>query len=201
MLFILVGLLLLAYMAETKQVATYEGVMLAVCGPVVKVLADISIIMYGFGANTAFLVVIGDQLQDCECGGFGGSGDGCGYGDGQIQGLYAPLCVYMFLQFSSSLTLSVSAAITFHGQRLAEQWWMDRRLLISISALLLILPWLWMRRIGVLSYTRCGVEGGGSRRQKDGRGKRSGICKYDYKQYTSPTVFWEYSAACSFLWW
>ena len=78
-LFILVGLLLLAYMAEMKQVATYEGVMLEVCGPVMKVFADISIIMYGFGANTAFLVVIGDQLEDSECGRFGDWVEGEGW--------------------------------------------------------------------------------------------------------------------------
>lgn len=66
-------------MAEMKQVATYEGVMLEVCGPVMKVFADISIIMYGFGANTAFLVVIGDQLEDSECGGFGGWVEGEGW--------------------------------------------------------------------------------------------------------------------------
>lgn len=105
-LLILVGLLLLAYMAETKQVATYEGVMLAVCGPVVKVLADISIIMYGFGANTAFLVVIGDQLQDCECGGFGDWVEGEGVDVAVGMAKYKdsmPLCMYMFLSRSFSL--------------------------------------------------------------------------------------------------
>ena len=53
-------------MAEREQVATYEEVVSATCGPAMKIAVDISVITYGFGANTAFLVVIGDQLEDCE---------------------------------------------------------------------------------------------------------------------------------------
>ena len=51
-------------------------------------------------------------------------------------------------------TALVSAAVHVHGQPVTKEWWVDRRLLISLSALLLILPWLWMKRIGVLSYSR-----------------------------------------------
>lgn len=53
-----------------------------------------------------------------------------------------------------SFTLVVSAAVHIHKRPISEEWWVDRRLLISLSALLFVLPWLWMKRIGVLSYTR-----------------------------------------------
>ena len=67
LVWIVLGLVLLAQLAEIQQAGTYEDVMGRVCGPLGRVLADVSVVLYGFGTNTAFLVVIGDQLQDCEC--------------------------------------------------------------------------------------------------------------------------------------
>ena len=60
------GLLVLADLAETLQAATYEDVVGGACGPIVKTVVDSCIIVYTFGTCIAFLVLIGDQLQDCK---------------------------------------------------------------------------------------------------------------------------------------
>jgi hypothetical protein len=112
LVWIVVGLLVLAHLAENLQAATFEDVVGRACGPVVKAVVDGCIIVYTFGTCIAFLVVIGDQLQD------------------------------------------LSSAVHIHGKAIAGEWWVNRKLLISLSALLFILPWLWMKRIGVLSLTR-----------------------------------------------
>lgn len=57
---------MLAHLAETLQAATYEEVIGRACGPVIKAVVDTCIIIYTFGTCIAFLVVIGDQLQDCK---------------------------------------------------------------------------------------------------------------------------------------
>lgn len=57
---------MLAHLAETLQAATYEEVIGRACGPVIKAVVDTCIIVYTFGTCTAFLVVIGDQLEDCK---------------------------------------------------------------------------------------------------------------------------------------
>lgn len=67
LVWIVVGLLVLAHLAETLQAATYEEVVGRACGAVLKAVVDSCIIIYTFGTCIAFLVVIGDQLQDCKC--------------------------------------------------------------------------------------------------------------------------------------
>ena len=67
LVWILVGLLVLAHLAETLQAATYEEVVGRACGAAVKAVVDGCIVIYTFGTCVAFLVVIGDQLQDCKC--------------------------------------------------------------------------------------------------------------------------------------
>ena len=62
----MLGLLLLAHLAETLQASTYEEVVGRACGRAVKAVVDVCIITYTFGTCVAFLVVIGDQLRDCE---------------------------------------------------------------------------------------------------------------------------------------
>lgn len=64
--FIIASLLILAYAAEQKQAATYEDIVELVCGPFVKVLAELCVMVFCFGSVTAFLVVIGDQTVDSE---------------------------------------------------------------------------------------------------------------------------------------
>lgn len=65
-MWIALTLLLLAHLAETSQAVTFEEVVGRACGRVMKAVVDTCIIIYTFGTCIAFLVVIGDQLQDCE---------------------------------------------------------------------------------------------------------------------------------------
>ena len=64
--FIIASLLILAYAAELKQASTYEDIVELVCGPFVKFLAELCVMVFCFGSVTAFLVVIGDQTVDSE---------------------------------------------------------------------------------------------------------------------------------------
>lgn len=64
--FIITTLLILAYAAELKQVATYERIVEQVCGPFFRILAELCIVVFCFGCATTFLVVIGDQTVDSE---------------------------------------------------------------------------------------------------------------------------------------
>ena len=57
---------MLTYAAELKQMPTYEDTVNAVCGPVAKLLAEICLLAFCFGSNVAYLVIIGDQLQDSK---------------------------------------------------------------------------------------------------------------------------------------
>lgn len=109
--FIVVGLLIMAYTAELKQAATYEDVVNESCGALARVLAEVCIVTFSFGSSTAYLVVVGDQIQD------------------------------------------ITSAFYYHGNQLTHYWWVDRRFLIVVSSLLFILPWLFLKRIGILSYT------------------------------------------------
>ena len=65
-MWITLGLILLAHLAETLQASTYEEVVGRACGNVAKAVVDTCIVVYTFGTSIAFLVVIGDQLEDCE---------------------------------------------------------------------------------------------------------------------------------------
>ena len=64
--FVVGGVLVLVYCADLMQSPTYEATVEAICGPWVKVLAEACLVAFCFGSNTAYLVVIGDQLQDCK---------------------------------------------------------------------------------------------------------------------------------------
>ena len=65
-MWIALGLIVLAHLAETLQASTYEESVGRACGKVAKAIVDTCIIVYTFGTSITFLVVIGDQLQDCE---------------------------------------------------------------------------------------------------------------------------------------
>ena len=64
--FIIASLLILAHAAEVKQAPTYEDIVELVCGPFIKFLAELCVVVFCFGSATAFLVVIGDQIVDSE---------------------------------------------------------------------------------------------------------------------------------------
>ena len=57
---------MLVYGAELKQKATYEDTVEAVCGPVVKVIAEICLLAFCFGSNIVYLVIVQDQVEDSE---------------------------------------------------------------------------------------------------------------------------------------
>ena len=57
-----------------------------------------------------------------------------------------------------------------HGEAVKNHWFLDRRFMITVVSVVFILPWLFPRRIGILSYTRCDGGGGGG----GGEGGREG---------------------------
>jgi len=61
---VVTGVLILVFVAEETNSTTYEGTVEAACGPVVKVFAELCLLAFCFGSNTAYLVVIEDQLED-----------------------------------------------------------------------------------------------------------------------------------------
>lgn len=109
--FVVIGLLVLAYCVEETQKGTYEDVMLGVLGPYAKAIAEFCVAIYCFGTTITFLVVIGDQIDD------------------------------------------ITSAFDYHRKPLVNNWWVNRKLTTTIATLIFILPWMFFKRIGVLSYT------------------------------------------------
>ncbi len=60
------GVLILVYSADVTQSPTYETAVEAVCGPVAKFFAELCLVAFCFGSNIAYLVVIGDQMEDSK---------------------------------------------------------------------------------------------------------------------------------------
>lgn len=63
LVFIIAGLVVLAYCSQVSNESTYQEVVRAVCGRVPGVLCDVAIVVYTFGTCIAFLIIIGDQLD------------------------------------------------------------------------------------------------------------------------------------------
>ncbi|KAL7978777.1 hypothetical protein Chor_013266 [Crotalus horridus] len=61
LLFIIGGLVILAYCSQASNERTYQEVVWAVCGRVLGVLCEVAIVIYTFGTCIAFLIIIGDQ--------------------------------------------------------------------------------------------------------------------------------------------
>ncbi|XP_064399052.1 sodium-coupled neutral amino acid transporter 7-like isoform X2 [Halichondria panicea] len=118
LVFVISSVLVLAYGAELKHKTTYEDTVEAVCGPVVKLVAEICLLAFCFGSNITYLVIVGDQLEDMS--------------SGIIQ------------------SLNLTANETNH---IKSSFYVDRRFIIAIVACVFILPWLFFKKIGVLSYT------------------------------------------------
>lgn len=68
LLFIIGGLVILAYCSQASNERTYQEVVWAVCGRVLGVLCEVAIVVYTFGTCIAFLIIIGDQQDKSECG-------------------------------------------------------------------------------------------------------------------------------------
>ncbi|XP_060693825.1 sodium-coupled neutral amino acid transporter 7 [Hemiscyllium ocellatum] len=62
-LFIIAGLVILAYCSQVSSKTTYQEVVRAACGQVIGTICDILIAVYTFGTCIAFLIIIGDQLD------------------------------------------------------------------------------------------------------------------------------------------
>ncbi|XP_061883395.1 sodium-coupled neutral amino acid transporter 7 [Entelurus aequoreus] len=63
LIFIISGLVILAYCSQVSNESTYQEVVRATCGKVTGVLCEIAIAVYTFGTCIAFFIVIGDQLD------------------------------------------------------------------------------------------------------------------------------------------
>uniref|UniRef100_G1P0V2 Sodium-coupled neutral amino acid transporter 7 n=1 Tax=Myotis lucifugus TaxID=59463 RepID=G1P0V2_MYOLU len=61
LVFIISGLVILAYCSQASNERTYQEVVWAVCGKLTGVLCEVSIAIYTFGTCIAFLIIIGDQ--------------------------------------------------------------------------------------------------------------------------------------------
>ncbi|XP_063046599.1 sodium-coupled neutral amino acid transporter 7 [Engraulis encrasicolus] len=63
LVFIISGLVILAYCSQVCNEGTYQEVVRAVCGRFLGVVCEVSIAIYTFGTCIAFLIIIGDQLD------------------------------------------------------------------------------------------------------------------------------------------
>ncbi|XP_007468393.1 PREDICTED: putative sodium-coupled neutral amino acid transporter 7 [Lipotes vexillifer] len=61
LIFIISGLVILAYCSQASNERTYQEVVWAVCGKLTGVLCEVAIATYTFGTCIAFLIIIGDQ--------------------------------------------------------------------------------------------------------------------------------------------
>lgn len=66
LVFIISGLVILAYCSQASNERTYQEVVWAVCGKLTGVLCEVSIAIYTFGTCIAFLIIIGDQQDKSE---------------------------------------------------------------------------------------------------------------------------------------
>ncbi|KAL1007304.1 hypothetical protein UPYG_G00084740 [Umbra pygmaea] len=63
LIFIISGLVILAYCSQVSNEGTYQEVVRASCGKVTGVICEVAIAVYTFGTCIAFFIVIGDQLD------------------------------------------------------------------------------------------------------------------------------------------
>uniref|UniRef100_A0AAZ3RMH7 Sodium-coupled neutral amino acid transporter 7 n=1 Tax=Oncorhynchus tshawytscha TaxID=74940 RepID=A0AAZ3RMH7_ONCTS len=63
LIFIISGLVILAYCSQVSNESTYQEVVRASCGKVTGVICEVAIAVYTFGTCIAFFIVIGDQLD------------------------------------------------------------------------------------------------------------------------------------------
>lgn len=55
------------FFIQVSNEGTYQEVVRATCGKVTGVVCEVAIAIYTFGTCIAFFIVIGDQLDRCEC--------------------------------------------------------------------------------------------------------------------------------------
>lgn len=112
LVFIISGLIILAYCSQASNERTYQEVVWAVCGKAAGVLCEIAIAIYTFGTCITFLIIIGDQEDK----------------------------------------IIAAIAKTGAGSSEGSHWYTDRKLTISITAILVVLPLSIPKEIGFQKY-------------------------------------------------
>ncbi|KAJ8303160.1 hypothetical protein KUTeg_019556 [Tegillarca granosa] len=64
LVFVVCAIMILAYCSDIKQTATYQDVVLSVCGKNAQRCCAFSIMLYCFGTCITFLIIIGDQWEE-----------------------------------------------------------------------------------------------------------------------------------------
>jgi hypothetical protein len=177
LVFIISGLVILAYCSQASNERTYQEVVWAVCGKLTGVLCEVAIAIYTFGTCIAFLIIIGDQQDKSEvlpklpplslpCDpGVPGWRESVLYPCQTLPGFA--------LIWKSSLQVSLEGPSTPSDGLLPPcsviavmakepegtnggPWYTDRKFTISLTAFLFILPLSIPREIGFQKYARFG---------------------------------------------
>jgi len=64
--FILVSMIVLIYCAQEHNSATYQDVIFACCGRMMRNFCSVAVALYSFGTCITFLIIIGDQWDKCK---------------------------------------------------------------------------------------------------------------------------------------
>ncbi|NXG80914.1 S38A6 protein, partial [Baryphthengus martii] len=134
LIFIIGGLVILAYCSQASNERTYQEVVWAVCGKVPGVLCEVAIAVYTFGTCIAFLIIIGDQEDKSKC------------------ALWGEKFLSLLSLTSLVVPTVIAALVTEPEEAGSSCWYMDRKFTISITALLLILPLSIPKEIGFQKY-------------------------------------------------
>lgn len=139
LIFIIGGLVILAYCSQASNERTYQEVVWAVCGKVPGVLCEVAIAVYTFGTCIAFLIIIGDQEDKSKC--------------PKERAAELPSCGRGG-RHNPSIPAVIAALVTEPEEAGSSRWYTDRKFTISITAFLLILPLSIPKEIGFQKYAR-----------------------------------------------
>ena len=134
MVFVVAAMLILAYCSDVACSATYQDVMYTICGRRVQLVTAFSIAVYSYGTCITFLIIIGDQLDNCEF---------CTFSKQNLSRIKI-----------SIMTVDFSGFLWIHGPNFTEHWYMNRSYTIPITSIILILPLCFPKRIDFLKYIR-----------------------------------------------
>ena len=66
LIFVICAILILAYCSDIKGTTTYQDVVLSVCGRNAQRMCSFTLMVYCFGTCITFLIIIGDQWEECK---------------------------------------------------------------------------------------------------------------------------------------
>lgn len=66
MTFVVMAIFILAYISDLNHSATYQDVVLSVCGRKAQIASAFALLIYCFGTCITFLIIIGDQWEECK---------------------------------------------------------------------------------------------------------------------------------------